>query len=86
MVNLTVPFLAEICPLLRDIVLSMLNIPVETFIWPEVNTIVPTAVVPDVKVKFPEVMVKNRNESVAAVREFPPNVTPPVPFKIKLDG
>jgi hypothetical protein len=86
LVNLTVPFLAEICPLVRDIVLSMLNIPVVTLIWPEVNTIVPTAVIPDVKVKFPEVMVKDRNESVNAPKDVPPKVTPPVPFKIKLAG
>ena len=85
-VNLTVPFLAEICPLVRETVLSMLNVPVETLIWPEVNTIGPTAVVPDVKVKFPDVMVKDPKESVAADRVFPPNVTTPAPFKVNADG
>ena len=43
-------------------------------------------VIPADKVKFPEVSVTVANESVAAVREFPPKVTPPDPFKIKLDG
>jgi hypothetical protein len=41
---------------------------------------------PALKVKFPVVSVTVANESVAAVREFPPKVTPPDPFKIKLDG
>ena len=71
---------------MRDIVLSILNIPVETFMFPEVNTILLTQVLPDVKVKFPEVRVNNRKESVAPVRVFPPKVTPPIPFKVKLDG
>jgi len=41
---------------------------------------------PALNVKFPVVSVTVANESVAAVRVFPPKVTPPVPFKIKLDG
>ena len=41
---------------------------------------------PALKVKLPEVSVTVANESVAAVRVFPPKTTPPVPFKIKLDG
>ena len=41
---------------------------------------------PALKVKFPVVSVTVANESVAAVRVFPPNVTPPAPSKIKLDG
>jgi len=90
LVNLTVPPGAEICPVcvvpLRDTAPAIFNVPVDTFRVPDVNTIVSTAVVPDVKVKFPEVMVKDPNESVAAVRVFPPKTTPPDPFKIKLDG
>jgi hypothetical protein len=43
-------------------------------------------VIPVVKVRFPEVNVTVAKESVTAVRVFPPKVTPPVPFKVKLDG
>ena len=44
------------------------------------------AVFPEVKVKFPEVNVTLAKESVALDLVFPPNVTPPAPFKVKLDG
>ena len=44
------------------------------------------AVIPDVKVKLPDVNVTVVKESVAAALVFPPNVTPPAPFKAKLDG
>jgi hypothetical protein len=55
-------------------------------IVPFVYEIALMVVIPVVKVKSPEVSVTVAKESVAAVRVFPPKVTPPVPFKIKLEG
>jgi len=52
-VNLTVPFGACICPLVRVTDPPILNIPVDTLILPEVNTNEPTDKVPDPKVTVP---------------------------------
>ena len=57
LVNLTVPPGAEICPVTRDTAPPMLNIPVETFIVPDVITNDPTDNVPDPKVNVPELML-----------------------------
>ncbi len=54
--------------------------------FPPEPVIEPMAVVPEVKVKLPDVMVNAPNESVAAVRVLLPNVTPPEPFNVKLAG
>ena len=57
-------------------------------IFPPDPVIEPMAVVklPGLNVKFPEVMVNARRESVNAPVVIPPKVTPPAPFKIKLAG
>ena len=55
-------------------------------IFPPEPEIEPMAVIPDVKVKLPEVMVNALRESVNAPVVIPPKVTPPAPFKIKLAG
>ena len=82
----TVPRGACICPLVRDTAPEILNVPVDTLILPEVITMVPTSVIPDVRVKFPKVMVNDCNESVVGDPLLPPKVIPPAPFKIKLAG
>ena len=55
-------------------------------IFPPEPVIEPMAVIPEVSVKFPEVMVNALRESVNAPVVKPPKVTPPAPFKIKLAG
>ena len=90
LINITDPRHAFICPVcvvpLRVIVPDMRNIPFDTFMVPDVNTIARTEVVADVKVKFPEVMVKSPKESATEPLVFPPKVTPPAPFKVNADG
>ena len=54
--------------------------------FPPEPEIEPMAVIPEVRVKFPEVMVNALRESVNAPVLKPPKVIPPAPFKIKLAG
>ncbi len=54
--------------------------------FPPEPVIEPIAVVPEVKVKLPDVMVNAPKESVAAARVLLPKVTPPAPFNVKLEG
>ncbi len=54
--------------------------------FPPEPVIEPMAVVPEVKVRLPDVMVNAPKESVAAGRVLLPKVTPPEPFNVKLAG
>jgi hypothetical protein len=56
LVNLTVPPGAEICPIVRDTAPPILNVPVDTFMVPEVIANEPTAKVPDPNVNAPELV------------------------------
>jgi len=56
LVNVTVPRRALISPFERDTAPAILNIPVDTFIVPDVNVNEPTAKVPEPKVNVPELV------------------------------
>ena len=56
LVNVTVPRRALISPFERDTAPPILNVPVDTFIVPEVKPNEPTAKVPEPKVNVPELV------------------------------